>query len=237
MIMKKNINRNFGGVLIILMLTLTVSCSKSWLEPKPLSFFSPENTLINESGFKAALASCANNIRPEWYQDGAPTITEHIFSEVAVEGTTDKFGPAVNMNQLITPDANLNSPDFNRIGWYWENQYIGVRLANTIISRLPGAEFNQALCRGSARQKVSVIRQRAHQFTVPRTAQARAVRVIVSWWSPPSTGTATMLPWVSIRSGCRHRLGICCPIPWHATDEGEPRRLRPVYASIPGRLT
>jgi hypothetical protein len=144
MIMKKNNYKNFGGVLIILMLTLTVSCSKSWLEPKPLSFFSPENTLINESGFKAALASCANNIRPEWYQDGAPTITEHIFSEVAVEGTTDKFGPAVNMNQLITPDANLNSPDFNRIGWYWENQYIGVRLANTILSRLPAAEFNQA---------------------------------------------------------------------------------------------
>jgi hypothetical protein len=142
--MKKYINKNIRGVLIIFMLALTVSCSKSWLEPKPLSFFSPENTLTNEAGFKAALASCANNMRPEFYEDGSPIITEHIFSEVAVEGTTDKFGPAVNMNQLITPDANLNSPDFNRIGWFWERHWIGIRLANTIISRLPDAEFSES---------------------------------------------------------------------------------------------
>lgn len=141
--MKKYITKNSKGVMVVLMFTLLISCNKSWLEPKPLSFFSPENTLTDEKGFRAALASCANNLRPEWYEDGAPIITEHIFSEVAVEGTTDKFGPAVNMNQLITPDANLNSNDFNRIGWYWERNWIGIRLANTILSRLSDAKFAQ----------------------------------------------------------------------------------------------
>jgi starch-binding outer membrane protein, SusD/RagB family len=140
--MKKYTNKKFTGVVIILVLTLTISCNKDWLEPQPLSFFSPENTLTNEAGFKAALAACANNMRLEYYEDGAPIITEHIFSEVAVEGTTDKFGPAVNMNQLITPDANLNSIDFNRIGWFWEREWLGIRLANTIISRLPDADFS-----------------------------------------------------------------------------------------------
>jgi hypothetical protein len=120
------------------------SCQDSWLKPKPQSIFSPENTLTTEAGFRAALASCANNMRPEFYQDGAPIITENIFSEVAVEGTTDKFGPAVNMNILITPDANLNSGDFNRIGWYWDLGWLGIRLANTIISRLPETTFSQA---------------------------------------------------------------------------------------------
>jgi len=48
------------------------------------------------------------------------------------------------MNQLITPDANLNSADFNRIGWFWERHWIGIRLANTIISRLPDAEFSES---------------------------------------------------------------------------------------------
>jgi hypothetical protein len=43
------------------------------------------------------------------------------------------------MDVLIKPDANLNSVDFNKIGWYWTQEWIGVRLANTIISRLPGA--------------------------------------------------------------------------------------------------
>ena len=112
-------------------------CKDSWLTPQPLSLFTPENTFINEAGFKSALASCASNLRDEWYGDGSPIITETIFSEMAVEGTTDKFGPAVDLNILITPDANLNSGDFNRIGWYWERHWLGIRLANTIIDRLP----------------------------------------------------------------------------------------------------
>jgi hypothetical protein len=122
---------------MVMVLLVSQSCQKDWLKPKPLSFYSPENTLQDEAGFNAALAAIARNVRQEWYEDGAPIITENIFSDVAVEGTTDKFGPAVNMNLLITPDANLNSADFNRIGWYWERWYIVIRLANTITSRLP----------------------------------------------------------------------------------------------------
>jgi hypothetical protein len=142
--MKKIVAHNKSAIfLLILVLSIGMnSCKKDWLEPQPLSFFSPENTLIDEKGFRSALAACANNVRPEYYEDGAPIITESIFSEVAVEGTTDKFGPAVNMNQLITPDANLNSADFNRIGWYWERFWLGIRLANTILSRLDAADFN-----------------------------------------------------------------------------------------------
>ncbi|MBP6793602.1 MAG: RagB/SusD family nutrient uptake outer membrane protein [Saprospiraceae bacterium] len=123
--------------ILTLVLLISTSCNKDWLDPQPLSLFTPENIFVNEAGFKSALASCATNLRDEWYGDGAPIITELIFSEMAVEGTTDKFGPAVDLNVLITPDANLNSADFNRIGWYWERHWLGIRLANTIIERLP----------------------------------------------------------------------------------------------------
>ena len=115
------------------------SCKKEWLTPKPLSFFSPENTLTDVIGFNAALNGCARNLKNEWYGDGAPIISETIFSEVAVEGTDDKTGPAQNLDVSIKPDAQLNNGDFNKIGWYWEQEWIGIRLANTIISRLPGA--------------------------------------------------------------------------------------------------
>ena len=125
------------AIVLTTFLLVSTSCEDSWLEPQPLSLFTPENTFINEAGFRSALASCASNLRDEWYGDGAPIITELIFSEMAVEGTTDKFGPAVDLNVLITPDANLNSGDFNRIGWYWERHWLGIRLANTIIDRLP----------------------------------------------------------------------------------------------------
>ncbi len=126
------------SVITICMMVIP-GCKKDWLEPKPLSIYSPENTLVDLAGFNAALAACAANLRNEYYGDGAPIITETIFSEIAVEGTDDKTGPAQNLDQLIRPEANLNSVDFNRIGWYWTQEYIGIRQANTIISRLPNA--------------------------------------------------------------------------------------------------
>lgn len=135
---KLNIKAFLLAVITVTMLTMT-GCKKDWLEPKPLSIYSPENTFVDLTGFKAALAGCAQNLRGEWYGDGAPIITELIFSEVAVEGTDDKTGPAQNMDLQIKPDANLNSADFNRIGWFWTQEYIGIRQANTIISRLPAA--------------------------------------------------------------------------------------------------
>ncbi len=134
----KNIFKLISLSAIIVLGTMVLqSCKKDWLEPKPLSFFSPENTLVDLTGFTAALNGCARNLRGEWYGDGAPIITETIFSEVAVEGTSDKSGPAQNLDDQIKPDAQLNNGDFNRIGWYWEQEWIGIRLANTIVSRLP----------------------------------------------------------------------------------------------------
>lgn len=136
----KNLHKTLRLSAIIAVATMLLAgCKKSWLEPKPLSIYSPENTLIDAVGFNAALNGCARNLRDEWYGDGAPIITETIFSEMAVEGTDDKTGPAQNMDLQIKPDAQLNHTDFNRIGWYWNQEWIGVRLANTIISRLPTA--------------------------------------------------------------------------------------------------
>ncbi len=127
------------SAIIIVGTMVLESCKKDWLDPKPLSINSPENTLVDAVGFNAALNGCSRSLRDEWYGDGAPIITETIFSEVAVDGTDDKTGPAQNMDLQIKPDAQLNSGDFNRIGFYWEQEWIGIRLANTIISRLPAA--------------------------------------------------------------------------------------------------
>src|SRR3546814_10127226 len=81
----------------------------------------------------ATLVACERNMRYEWYGDGSPIITENIFSEIAIEGTTDKSGPAQDMNLQITPDANLNSVDHNRIGWYWYEGFKGIKYSNTTI--------------------------------------------------------------------------------------------------------
>jgi len=136
-------NKNLKNAFLLSVIAITTmalnGCKKDWLTPKPESIYSPENTLVDIPGFNAALAGCALNLRTEWYGDGAPIITENLFSEIAVDGTDDKAGPAQNLNLQIRPDAQLNSVDFNRIGWYWKAEYVGIREANTIISRLPGA--------------------------------------------------------------------------------------------------
>lgn len=120
---------------------ISVSCKKSFLEPEPLSIYTPENAYVDAAGLRAALVACARNLRNEYYGDGAPWITEQIFSEVAVDGTTDKSGPAQDLNLLITPDANLNSNDFNKIGYYWDEGYKGIKYANTVITRIDNAIY------------------------------------------------------------------------------------------------
>ena len=122
-------------------LLLSMGCKKEFLEPKPLSFFAPENAFIDAAGFDAALVACLRNIRHEFYGDGNPMITENLFSEVAVEGTTDKTGPAMDLRAQILPDANLNNTNTNRIGWYWDEGYRRIRYASVVISRIDNAEY------------------------------------------------------------------------------------------------
>lgn len=116
-------------------------CSEEWLEPKPLSIFTPENAFVDARGMYGALTACDKDIRREFYGDGVPIGTELYFSEVAIYGTTDKSGPAQNMDILITPSSELNDVNYNRIGWFWEEFYSGIKYANTVISRIDQAKF------------------------------------------------------------------------------------------------
>ncbi|MBO9616168.1 MAG: RagB/SusD family nutrient uptake outer membrane protein [Dyadobacter sp.] len=132
-------NQTSKYILVLALLgtgTAITSCKETWLKPEPLSFYEPELTFKDIGGLKATLVACERNLRLEWYGDAMPMITESIFSDIAVEGTTDKSGPAQNLNLLITPDAQLNHIDYNRIGWYWLEGYKGIKYANTAISRI-----------------------------------------------------------------------------------------------------
>ncbi len=137
-------NKTYINIFLAGLLQLAVlsGCSDEFLENEQLSFLTPENALKSAEGMKAMLSRAHLNIRAEFYGDGAPIITENIFSEVAVEGTTDKSGPAQDLNLLILPDANLNSANTNRIGWFWGKWYENIKFANTVISRIDDAEFN-----------------------------------------------------------------------------------------------
>jgi hypothetical protein len=117
------------------LLTAESGCKKTYLDSDQLSNYSPAN-LDNPAAMKAALNGIALVLRKEYFGDSAPMLTESLFSDVAVDGTTDKSTPAQDLVTRITPDANLNNDDFNKVGWYWENAYIAIRQANTVITNI-----------------------------------------------------------------------------------------------------
>jgi len=136
--LKKNI---LYSLCIGSMAVFTFSCSKDWLKPKPLSFYEPDVALADAQGMYSALTACERNMRHEFFGDAAPILTEIIQSEVAVEGTTDKAGPQMDMDIALLPDADLNHNDRNKVGWYWYEGFKGIKYANLIISRIDAGTF------------------------------------------------------------------------------------------------
>jgi hypothetical protein len=116
----KKINIKVAAVFASLALLAANGCKKSFLDSNQLSQYSP-NDLNNVDALVGVLNALGRATRGEFFGDSAPLLTESLFSDIAVDGTTDKATPAQNLVSLITPDANLNSDDFNKIGWYWTN--------------------------------------------------------------------------------------------------------------------
>ncbi|MEO5782442.1 MAG: RagB/SusD family nutrient uptake outer membrane protein [Ginsengibacter sp.] len=125
-----------------IILTGIMSCKKDWLKPQPLSFYEADLTYVDAPAMQAALVAAARNLRLEYYGDNPPILTEMLFSEVSVEGTTDKSGPAQDLNVQITPDnVQANDADHNKIFFYWNEGYAGIKYANTVISRIDNATY------------------------------------------------------------------------------------------------
>ena len=127
----------FTFVLVI----LGTSCSEDFLKPEPLSFYAPENTFVNADGLNSALIACLRNARHDVYGDTPPFLNDQIFSEVAVEGTTDKTGPLMDMPSQVLPDMAMNNKDRTSIGWFWTEAYNRIKYANTVVSRIDVPEW------------------------------------------------------------------------------------------------
>ena len=126
---------------ILIMVFLGIRCSEDFLTPKPLSFYAPENTFVDANGFNSALIACLRNARHEYYEDTPPFVSEMIFSDVAVEGTTDKTGIHMDMPAVILPDANMDYGDVTKLGRYWTEAYNRIKYANVVISRIDNADW------------------------------------------------------------------------------------------------
>ena len=129
-------------VIFAAILTGLTACNDDWLEPDALSFYTPENSLIDANGMYAALVACARNTRHEFFGDAAPINHELFFSDVCVNGCTDESGLPQDLNLVVTPTGDLTRPNYGPyINWYWEEGYRGVKYANSVVSRIDKAQF------------------------------------------------------------------------------------------------
>jgi starch-binding outer membrane protein, SusD/RagB family len=130
------------GALFALILIAISSCDESFLEPEPLAFYAPENVLNTEAGLQAVLDRALASMRTEITNDQSPFMTNLKYSDVGVDGTTDKSYPWQNLNKQMLPDGTYNHPAYTKIGWYWDESYKEIKNCNTVITRIDDAKFS-----------------------------------------------------------------------------------------------
>ena len=91
-------------LIYVLVISILISgCTDEFLKPKPLSILTTEAGLVNSTSMYAVLSSSTRLIRNQ-YMDGTfapPMFTEYLFTEVMIDGTTDKTFPTRDMNRLV----------------------------------------------------------------------------------------------------------------------------------------
>ena len=140
----KYINSNVALLLLGTAVAVT-GCKDSFLDPDPLSFYEPTATFSTESGLSAALAQADRNLKL-YYTTASdvllPVATEFLFSDMIVVAATDKQAGLYDIaNDLIPSSGYLSASDdgthMHSIMHFWNENYAGIKYANTIISYAP----------------------------------------------------------------------------------------------------
>ncbi len=127
----KNI-KIFKGLSFAMLLLFSVSCGDDFLDEKPLSFLSPENTFIDASGLNAALQRSVKGLFDQWNGDTREMMFNHNMSDASVVSSTDKPDAFVDLRTYATP-INARNNDAGRTRAFFELNYRYIKAANTVI--------------------------------------------------------------------------------------------------------
>ena len=116
--------------LLFLLLLLQVSCSEERLEPKPLSFLTPENVYVDQAGLEAILYTLRKNLTYETTGWGHPIAGEYAASDLAVPTYAADF-------TRLTPSYGYR---FQYLELFTQ-AYEFIKNANVLISRIDNIEW------------------------------------------------------------------------------------------------
>jgi hypothetical protein len=137
----------FAGAVVI---SAMGGCQKEFLQPDPLSFFSPEETFTTQSGLMAAMAISDRHMRYIMMKSrGLATSCnafqggDLIFSDIMCTATTDNVTWTRDFYTQVTPNSGRYDGQQNALKTIWSEQYVGIKYANAIptyIGRIQGMD-------------------------------------------------------------------------------------------------
>jgi len=134
----------YKGVVCAAAASVLMSCSDSFLEQDPLSFYEPAATYSTESGLQAAMAVCDRHLRYLYTSGNAnnsPLLSDYIFSDIGIYGKTDANATDLqdDLAHKIQPTSGLlGNVDGNNIMWIWDESFNAIKYANTVLSYIDG---------------------------------------------------------------------------------------------------
>ena len=137
--------KNIAGLVVALLLVFTMSCNESYLDQKPLSTLSPENTFINQSGLQTALDAALKGIFNQWNGDSGDLQFDASLGDYITNGKTDNPSmPTVDMRLYCTPQTDYTG-EMRGIRRIYDQDYQQIKNANTVIDNIdipdwPGGE-------------------------------------------------------------------------------------------------
>jgi len=118
-----------------------LSCSEEWLEPRPLSFYAPENVYIDQAGFEALIITMSKDVKSEHYGERATMDNDHAMSDVGVPGAQAN-NVVKDFPQVLTPAGDGGNHDFP--GRLFNLAYNSIRNTNVLVSRIDNVNWESA---------------------------------------------------------------------------------------------
>lgn len=122
----------FKGIILPVFLVFSFSCNEEFLDEKPLSYLSPENTFVDAAGLQTALDAAYLGVFSQWNGDTRELMFNSNMSDASVVSATDKPDAFVDLRVYATPTNSRNN-DAGRTRSFYADNYKHIKKANTVI--------------------------------------------------------------------------------------------------------
>jgi hypothetical protein len=123
------------------MVMVSFSCQEDFLEEKPLSFLSPDNTYNDAAGLQTALDAALQGVMTQWNGDTRELMFNSNMSDASVVSATDKPDAFVDLRVYATPTNSRNN-DAGRARSFYADNYNHIKKANTVIDFIDNPEWD-----------------------------------------------------------------------------------------------